>query len=522
MKRGWRILILSLLTAALLLVGLYYLHYLPDDAYITLRYARNVLRGEGFVYNSGERVEGYTNFLWLILLIASGKLGLPLPLSARVLSLAFSLATLVLAGYAVREYGRDRVDGGWAPSLVLFSAPLLLAASSPFLVWSLAGTEMPLYTFLLCGGFLLLLRRRRPEGVFLVLGLLGLVRPEGLIFYALAGIIVLLESRDRTNLYKWAGILVLLFAPYLIWKWRYFGPLVPNTFYAKTGPAGLMLKNGSAYLLRYASRYGYFLLIGLWLHRKNPFHRNRVILPLVFILTHWISVVALGGDWMPHFRFFLPTLPLLAIFTAAGLSGMIPVRTDSITAPGGGPHGPADISPGKKDPGWRAAVPVITLTLVCLAMVPAGSGYKDFRHERLTVKAYAHLGERLKDILPPDTRLGCGSTGAIGYYSDLFMVDILGLTEPEIARKGKIVSRQPGHLKTLGKHVLSRKPDLLLLGNIQIHTGQRAEDLSRIKIQEQDIIMGQEFTRDYEFINLPLAGNFYLSCYRRRGFFLPL
>ena len=48
-----------------------FFHYIPDDAYIGFRYARNVARGDGFVFNAGERVEGYTNFLWLTLLVAA-------------------------------------------------------------------------------------------------------------------------------------------------------------------------------------------------------------------------------------------------------------------------------------------------------------------------------------------------------------------------------------------------------------------------------------------------------------------
>ena len=39
-----------------------------DDAFISFRYARNLLDGHGLVWNPGERVEGYTNFLWTILL----------------------------------------------------------------------------------------------------------------------------------------------------------------------------------------------------------------------------------------------------------------------------------------------------------------------------------------------------------------------------------------------------------------------------------------------------------------------
>ena len=44
--------------------------FLTDDAFISFRYARNLLEGNGLVFNPGERVEGYSNFLWVLELAA--------------------------------------------------------------------------------------------------------------------------------------------------------------------------------------------------------------------------------------------------------------------------------------------------------------------------------------------------------------------------------------------------------------------------------------------------------------------
>ncbi|MCK4351170.1 MAG: hypothetical protein KAX13_09935, partial [Candidatus Krumholzibacteria bacterium] len=105
MKRQ-TVLIFSLALVVLLIAGFRFYNYLPDDTFITLRYVKNVTRGEGFVFNSGERVEGYTNFLWLILLATAGKTGLPVVMTARTLSFAFTLVTLLLSGFAVRDSAR--------------------------------------------------------------------------------------------------------------------------------------------------------------------------------------------------------------------------------------------------------------------------------------------------------------------------------------------------------------------------------------------------------------------------------
>src|SRR4051812_9407292 len=56
-----------------------------DDAYITYRYARNLVRGFGLVYNPGERIEGYTNFLWTLLVAGGLKLRLEPNVVTKVL-----------------------------------------------------------------------------------------------------------------------------------------------------------------------------------------------------------------------------------------------------------------------------------------------------------------------------------------------------------------------------------------------------------------------------------------------------
>jgi arabinofuranosyltransferase len=506
-----RILILSIVLAALLLAGLYLLHYIPDDTFITLRYARNAVRGEGLVFNTGERLEGYTNFLWMMILVLAGKLGASLLPAARTLSFVFSMATLVVTGIAAFGVTPREAPGGWNRSLGIMLPPLMLAASSPFLTWSLSGTEMPLFTFLLVTGFVLLRERRPPAAVFTIFGLLSLVRPEGLLFYALAGLIMLIgRSRKRDVIAGGALILILFYAPYLVWKWRYFGGVVPNTFFAKMGPFRLNVRNGTRYLLGFLASYGYLLVLGLILKRRKLSDHDAVSLPVSFVLVHWIAVFFLGGDWMPHFRFMLPTLPLIFLVASNGLmAAAAGVRKEEY----------GDRPERQK---WRNPVPVVAVMLVCLAMIPGGVKYDYFQIERSSVRVYARLGERLAEILPPGTRIACGSTGAIGYFSDMHIIDILGLTEARIARHGKIVASQPGHMKTDGKYVLERQPDLLLLGNIRIHRGMKGRSEMKHKVQESDIIMQPRFLSDYEFVNLPLGNNFYLSCYKRKAYFLPL
>lgn len=498
--------LLPLIILALLAAGLYLYHYVPDDTFITLRYARNLARGEGLVFNEGIRLEGYTNFLWLVMLAAAARLGLPLLATARALSLACSLAVLGLTWLLSSGTARRANLTGWGAGLAVALPPMLLAASAPFLVWSLSGTEIPLYTALLLLGFHFLRDGRPALPVLALFGLLGLVRPEGLLFYLLAWIVLLRRGDDRRGAaLRGAFVLLILYGPYLIWKWRYFGSLVPNTFYAKTGPVGLMLSNGAKYIGGFVASYGYLIALGMLLTRRIIPRGRSAGLALPFVLAHWAALLLLGGDWMPHFRLLLPTLPLVLLFMNEGLAAAVSERRE-----------------GPGTAGCGSPLPLVAMVLVVFVIFPGGLRYERFEDERFAVHLFSRLGRTLHMMLPPGTSIGLGSTGAIGYYTDMEIVDILGLTERHIARHGRIVATQPGHMKTDGAYVLSRQPDLLLLGNIQVHRGRRGEDEMPLKVQEEEIARQPAFSREYEFVDIPLGSDFYLSCYKRRDYFLPV
>src|SRR5437660_5760906 len=67
-----------------------------DDSYISYRYARNLIHGLGLVYNAGERIEGYTNLLWTLLVAAGLELGIEPTALAKLLGGASALGVLWL------------------------------------------------------------------------------------------------------------------------------------------------------------------------------------------------------------------------------------------------------------------------------------------------------------------------------------------------------------------------------------------------------------------------------------------
>jgi hypothetical protein len=83
------------------------LAWLSDDAFISFRYAAHLLRGDGLVYNVGERVEGYTNLLWTLLLAGAMALGFSPETSSQTLGITcwLGLVTVLAWGAGGRRRG---------------------------------------------------------------------------------------------------------------------------------------------------------------------------------------------------------------------------------------------------------------------------------------------------------------------------------------------------------------------------------------------------------------------------------
>ncbi len=83
-----------LVVAAALLAWIF--RFVQDDAFITYRYARNMARGNGLVFNPGDHVEGYTNFLWTVIHVIPEKAGWDTPLFSQLLGIVLMVATVMV------------------------------------------------------------------------------------------------------------------------------------------------------------------------------------------------------------------------------------------------------------------------------------------------------------------------------------------------------------------------------------------------------------------------------------------
>lgn len=303
-----------------------WLAWTSDDAFVSFRYAENLVSGHGLVYNAGERVEGYTNLLWTLLLAAAMRLGAPVVPTAQVLGvLAYLALALCLARWSLtrqRSLGR--------PFLPLAAA--LVLVSNDFQVWATGGLETMLFTLLAVQGLLLTrapaASLRAPGVAGLLFSLLVLTRPDGLLLAALGALSYLLPASPAPGRVRLARALCVgvpvgvTTAALVAFKLAYYGEILPTSFYSKS-VLHPWYGQGLWYVGLYLAK-NWFLpvaavaLLVLRLVLRRPALRetsgvDRDDLFLVAAAGLFIAyLVHVGGDFM-FARRLIPVVPLLLV-----------------------------------------------------------------------------------------------------------------------------------------------------------------------------------------------------------------
>ena len=455
-KRTGALALLAILVIALLAHEAYY-DYLADDAFISFRYVQNFVRGHGLVYNIGERVEGYTNFLWVILLSLPARIGLDVVGFSRVLGTLFSLVTIV----ALYAFSRLRCRMGLFISLI---APALLISNAAYAVWAPSGMETLLFTFLVFLAFYAFVNEwetndHRPLSAFLF-ALAALTRPEAILLFTVSALFKVgkdFRSRKRVSQESliWVGVFLTMYVPYFIWRWQYYGWLLPNTFYAKVGGGYYVILRGLFYCVKFISAFGGLLIfalpLALFLDRRVPFW---VWYALALSLAFIAYIVYVGGDALVCSRFFVPTLPLIYLLVQAGFRRIATCfAVSSIGARRG--HLIAGL--------LAAAMVVGTLNA---SYNIRRDPYADVVQDREIVKNLTRIGQWLKQSSQPGDSIALYVAGAIPYYSELYTIDMLGLTDVHIAHREmpNMGYGSAGHEKRDWDYVLSKNPTYIMTG----------------------------------------------------------
>jgi hypothetical protein len=449
---------LACLALFLGLAGWYYARIgtsVVDDAFIFLRYADRLVHGEGLTFTPGPPVEGYTSLLWTLLLAAGHLLPLePLQL-ARLAGLALSVGTLVAVWRAARLL---------VPGPVSLVAVALLALNRSLALWSVEALDTALFTCCLAAALWAWLRHgtRLVRGIPLAglcFGLLALARPEGLLFAALAGLFAGLAAWRSGTLRRFAvhaACAAAFAAGQLAFRLLEYGELLPNTFHAKV--QGAQLARGLDYLLLWARENLVVLAAALavagTLRLLQTSARRAQVLWLASGLVAYLAYVALvGGDFF-EFRLLVPTLPPAALLTAAGVEAVrrrIP-RPHLATAA-------------------AAALAVALLAASAWAVaVPHRNDPHCIRPDQPSELAAFGWFERtarwLACNIDPRETLALRPAGVIPYLTGAGALDMLGLTDREIARAGRrIDDAAVGHQRVASPDYVRRRGATYLVGH---------------------------------------------------------
>jgi hypothetical protein len=396
-----------------------------EDAYITFRYARNVARGAGFVFNPGERVLGTTTPLQTLLLAAFGVVLGPerIPAIARLLMPCFGLAAAALAYLALIRFGLPSL--GAAAGIAVFLLHPVATRTG------LGGMETPLALFLMALG-LYFLAREQAVAATAAAAMLVLCRPDGMIWGGMIAGAGLLASYRRPL--RQAAVFSALTLPWAVFATVYFGSALPTSMLAKG-----VVRPGREHLL---SDPVHFRRMAEWYVRGTGFARGDPMFCL------WVALLALGLYAALRSRrrevLLIPAYP--AIYAVLMYLGRAP-KYEWYLAPmlfcsvlvGGMGVGVLALRVASRRAAWCIAGAVCT---AMVTMVGAAHLARDLpaelRYNKLVQENEWELrrgvGIWLKENTRPSATVAMEAIGYQGYFSERRVIDTAGLVTPPVVR----------------------------------------------------------------------------------------
>jgi arabinofuranosyltransferase len=413
-----------------------------DDAYITFSFSKNLALGHGPLYSHGVLAEGYSTFLWMVLValpLVITRGAAPL-LGARLMAVPFVL----LLGWAVYRLARSCGASRTAAAICVF----FLSCSTDLAVAYLTGMETLPYVALVVFAFAATVQSfAQPRwATWAAWGGLGvaLMRIDGFVPWgAMLGWVFLRvlcrgDAKAILRAFRTYGPPIVVYAIWFLWRWHYYGLFLPSTYYAKALLPILMPQRGTEYLT--AEVLGGCLWCGLiawlWLLWRRQLGGALVG---CYVLLHWMYVITVGGDWMPFGRFVLPTVPLLVVLLGAAGSDLI-------------------LGSFRSKSRIRWLVPLAPFALGAMMAVRMDHRFanNDFEKGKLNgvaeqtsnVENYLRAAEFLSEVVPSGGRLVTDYGGVFGYYTDGAVIEMWGLANPMIATRGNTEGVQPFYGRT--------------------------------------------------------------------------
>jgi len=451
-----------------------------DDEFIVYRYAANWAAGLGPCFNPGERVEGFTCPAWVALFALVHVLDLEPMVVTRLLgALALVVASVVAARHVTRLGGRA---SGWITGLALATSPVLAYHGALGLGTLATGAALAVAY---AAARRAEERARSSPVAALALGLAALIRPEALVL--LPGFV---WAAPRARRWRFGALALALPFAWQIARLAYYADWLPHTFALKKLGFVDDLAYGSEYLLGATLCSGVGLLLVLALAARpagNWFAARSECAALLGAGAYLAAVVGVGGDYMELARFAVPVLPLLWM-----LVGEVLVA--------------------------RAAL-LLTGALALALLWPWARRAELHELHAFDERRWIAIGQALGPNVvpePPHTgfAIATAPVGAIGYFSQRRIVDLLGVTQRGLERvEPDLAITMKGHHRYDAEHVLRQRPEVVILGNGVLPGGERRLVVSA---WERTLFQHPDFQRDYAARTLEIPGSYVLLYFQRR------
>lgn len=434
--------------------------FVLDDAFISFRYARNLVETGELTWNPGEAVpvEGYSNFLWTLMLAGTLTLGLEPVVASQALGLTAFLGSLLVT----YRLALDILDSTNRATVAVG----LLGTNYTFSCYATGGLETQLQALLIVAGCwtakTVADSERGLRGFVLLSTLAALAALTRLDSFLPFGVLFTWcwiqrfrrrPSVGRGGLMLAASALPALFliAPWLVWKMGYYGDVLPNTYYAKVLPSsGEMLRNGLVFCLNFVTSYQLLPLVVLALAKARSLWRHDLLACALLVLSWFGYVARVGGGFM-EFRMLVPVLPALFV-VLTHLIFQLPRRSAALLVAfvvfGSGFHAK----------NFNVTGEVETIAWLRYHLEPEG-------------EAWPLIGKTLGRLFDDEhgegepVMIAVNAAGAVPYYSGLPTIDTLALNDLWLAREAPAKGVRPGHTKFAGFEYLIRRGVQLVIGH---------------------------------------------------------
>lgn len=423
-----------------------------DDAFVTFRHSLHLVHGDGYSCNRGTLIEGTSSALFAFLMVPIIAVGADPFRVATELGVAAFVVTTILAYLVVREL----VDGSRSRSFAI-AAATLVAASSPLAYHSRTGMETTLFAALILAAVWRFSRhvQRADDSVSwaVILGVAAVTRTEAALYFLgwlVLGSFIGVARRRASAAARAFVAFGATYLPWVVFRWVYFGQLLPNSVIAKSGwfapalasgnwRALIELANGTGtrLLVDYAEEHWLLLLATL----GTLFVRRAlgVVWPLLVLLVGATALVSWsGGDWMPYYRHFVPSIAPLCVAACVGLSGLLFHDEQR------GRYG-------------HASSALIGLAIFLLSLRTNAARRETLELARWEVASLRKLGERLAKLTSSNDWVVSDMAGILPYYWDANTIDVDGFCDAHIAVRGQ--AQRFGTGRSLPEYVATRAPE---------------------------------------------------------------